>query len=118
MKAFFDQFISFAKELTEMYPDDADFSLFLTTLQITKAANPGIVIRMLNDNVAGFEDKIMAKDESFFLGHSFEKDYAEYVDDVNVFSKLKQYIEKMTPATKDNVWKYIQNITRLAKACS
>lgn len=118
MRAFFDQFISFAKELTEMYPDDADFSLFLTTLQMTKAANPGIVIRMLNDNVAGFEDKIMAKDESFFLGHSFEKDYAEYVDDVNVFSKLKQYIENMTPATKDNVWKYIQNITRLAKACS
>jgi hypothetical protein len=118
MKAFFDQFISFAKELTEMYPNDADFSLFLTTLQMTKAANPGMIIRMLNDNVAGFEDKIMAKDESFFLGHSFEKDYGEYVEDVNVFSKLKQYIEKMTPTTKDNVWKYIQNITRLAKACS
>jgi len=35
---------------------------------------------------------------------------------MNIFAKLKQYIEKMSPTSKDHVWKYIQNIVRLAKA--
>jgi hypothetical protein len=117
MKAFFDQFISFAKELTEMYPEDADFSLFLTTIQIAKTTNPSMVIRTVNENVAGFEDKISAKDESFFLNYRFDE-YKEYVEDVDVFSKLKQYIQTMSPGSKDSVWKYLQNITRLAKACA
>lgn len=116
MKAFFDQFISFAKELTEMYPEDPDFSLFLTTIQIAKSANPSIVIRSVNENIAGFEDKILAKDESFFMNYEFNE-YKDVVEDINVFSKLKQYIQTMSPVSKESVWKYLQNITRLAKAC-
>ena len=118
MKAFFTQFTSFATELTEMYPNDPDFSMFLNAIQIAKTANPAMVIRTVSANVAGFEDKIMAMDESFFMSHSFEKDYGEYVSDINVFGKLKQYIQDMSPASKANVWKYIQNIMRLAQACA
>jgi hypothetical protein len=117
MKAFFEQITSFSKELTEMYPDDADFSLMLTTVQLMKVTNPSIVVRTINANVGEFESKIMAKDESFFLNYSFSE-YGDVVEDVNVFTKLKQYISTMTPQTKENVWKYVQNITRLAKACS
>jgi hypothetical protein len=118
MKAFFDQFLAFAKELTEMYPNDPDFSLFLTTLQMAKTANPKMVIETLNANIAGFEDKIMAKDESFFMNYNFEKQYASEVEDVNVFAKLRDYNKTMSPESKENVWKYVQNIMRLGKACS
>lgn len=118
MKAFFDQFIAFAKELTEMYPNDADFSFFLTTLQMAKTTNPKMVIETLNANIAGFEDKIMAKDESFFMNYNFEKQYENDVEDVNVFAKLRDYNKTMTPESKENVWKYVQNIMRLGKACA
>lgn len=117
MKAFFDQFIAFARELTEMYPDDADLAFFLSTLQLAKTANPKIVIETLNANIAGFEDKIMAKDESFFMNYNFESKYANDVQDINIFSKLREYNKTMSPESKENVWKYVQNIMRLGKAC-
>ena len=112
--AFFDQFMSFASELCEMYPDDADFSMFATTLTLMKMTNPALVVTYVRDNVLQFEDKIMKKDESFFLDY----DFAEYANDIdmNIFQKLRQYITSMTPASKTSVWNYIQNIVRLVKA--
>ena len=112
--AFFDQFTSFSSELCEMYPDDADFSMFATTLKLMKMTNPALVIKYVRDNVLQFEDKIMKKDESFFLDYNFAE-YAEAVD-MNIFQKLRQYIANMTPSSKNSVWVYIQNIVRLAKA--
>ena len=112
--AFFDQFTSFSSELCEMYPDDADFSMFATTLKLMKMTNPALIIKYVRDNVLQFEDKIMKKDESFFLDYDFAE-YAEAVD-MNIFQKLRQYIASMSPSSKNSVWVYIQNIVRLAKA--
>jgi hypothetical protein len=112
--AFFDQFTSFSSELCEMYPDDADFSMFATTLKLMKMTNPALIIKYVRDNVLQFDDKIMKKDESFFLDYNFAE-YAEAVD-MNIFQKLRQYIASMSPASKNSVWTYIQNIVRLAKA--
>jgi hypothetical protein len=106
--------MAFTSELCGMYPDDADFSMFATTLKLMKMTNPALVIKYVRDNVLQFEDKIMAKDETFFMQYGFSE-YESNVD-MNIFAKLKEYIEKMTPISKDHVWKYIQNIVRLAKA--
>jgi hypothetical protein len=114
IQAFFDQFISFSKELCAMYPDDADFSMFSNTLGLMKMTNPSLVIKYVADNVLQYEDKIMAKDETFFM----QNEFSEYQSDIdmNVFTKLKQYIENMSASSKQHVWTYIQNIVRLAKA--
>ena len=112
--AFFDQFVSFSTELCEMYPDDADFSMFATTIKLMKMTNPALVVKYVRDNVLQFEEKIMRSDESFFLDYDFAE-YAEAVD-MNIFQKIRQYIASMTPSSKKSVWTYIQNIVRLAKA--
>uniref|UniRef100_A0A6C0CIH1 Uncharacterized protein n=1 Tax=viral metagenome TaxID=1070528 RepID=A0A6C0CIH1_9ZZZZ len=114
MNAFFDQFISFVSELSQMYPDDSDLSLAKTTLHLMRTTQPKLVINYVKDNVLKFEDKIMNKDESFFMSY----DYNEYSTDVdmNVFQKLKDYNAQLSPASKENIWKYVQNITRLCKA--
>jgi hypothetical protein len=114
ISAFFEQFLSFSKELCGMYPDDPDFSMFASTLSLMKMTNPSMVVKYVVDNVVQFEDKIMSSDESFFVDYNFDE-YANHVD-MNIFQKLKEYIENMSPASKTNVWKYIQNIVRLAKA--
>ena len=114
ISAFFEQFLSFSKELCGMYPDDPDFSMFASTLSLMKMTNPSMVVKYVVDNVVQFEDKIMSSDESFFVDYNFDE-YANHVD-MNIFQKLKQYIENMSPTSKTNVWKYIQNIVRLAKA--
>jgi len=114
LSAFFDQLTTFVKELTEMYPEDPDFQLFLTTIRLMKTTNPGMVVNELIVSIHGMEDKIDAKDESFFMNRTYEE-FTE-VEDQSIFDKLKQYVEKMTPDTKEVVWKYVQNIVKLAKA--
>jgi hypothetical protein len=116
MTALYDQFLSFCREMQDMYPEDADFSLFATTLKMLKSTNPSLLIKYIIDNTVQFEEKILNKDENFFLDYSFSE-YGNEVD-LNIFSKLKQYFKGMSIESKESVWKYIQNIYRLAKALS
>jgi len=113
MSAFFEQLTSFVNELSAMYPDDPDFSLFSTTITLMKMTNPSMIIKYVNDNAAPYEDKILARNEDFFLGHSFDE-YSSHVN-MDIFGKLKDYIVNMSPDSKKSVWKYIENITRVAK---
>jgi hypothetical protein len=116
MNAMFDQFTSFVTELVGMYPDDADFAMFLTTLKLMRTTNPSLLVKYVYENTNSFEEKILNKDEGFFIDYSFEE-YSNDVD-LNIFMKLKEYVKTMSPSSKDNVWKYIQNIYRLSKAIS
>jgi len=111
MSALFNQLTSFVKELIEMYPDDPDFSIFLNAVMVMKS-NPVLIAKTINDNIGPFEKKILEKDESFFMSYSFEG-----WGDMDVFSKLKNYITDMPPQSKEAVWKYIENIMKLAQAC-
>lgn len=111
--AFYDQFITFVSELSDMYPDDSDFGMFATTLKLMKMTNPSLVIKYVSDTTSKFLDKIMASDEGFFM----DMDFSVYSGvDINIFTKLKTYIQTMSPNSKGSVWKYIQNVTRLAQA--
>ena len=65
--AFFEQFITFVSELADMYPDDSDFGMFGTTLKLMKMTNPSLVIRYVSDATSDFIEKLMAKNESFFM---------------------------------------------------
>jgi hypothetical protein len=114
MTALIDQFTTFVTELSEMYPEDADFEMFLTTIRLIKSTNPSLIVKNIYDNTIKYEEKIMKKDEQFFLDSSFD-DHKEDVD-MDILSKMKQYYSKMNAASKENVWVYCQNIIRLAKA--
>jgi hypothetical protein len=114
LNALFDQFLSFLGELREMYPDDTDFDIFATSLKMLRTTNPSLVAKYIEEHTAQFQNQILNKDEKFFLDYSF----SEYGGDVdlNIFEKLKQYINTMDSKSKENVWKYVQNIVRLSKA--
>jgi len=115
LTAFFDQFSSFLTELHEMYPQDTDFPMFTTGLRVFKSTNPSMFIRYIRDYAAPYEEVILKKDEKFFIDNSFSE-YSEQVSDMNIFKKLKEYYVSMSPDSKENVWKYCQNIIRLATA--
>lgn len=115
MTALFDQFTAFITELAEMYPEDPDFSMFLTSVRLAKSTNPSIVVKYIYESSSPYETQIMDKDENFFLTSSFEE-HKENVA-MDIFSKMKLYFSSMSPDSKESVWKYSQNILRLAKAC-
>jgi hypothetical protein len=114
MSALFDQFTSFLVELRDMYPQDTDFPMFITSINLLKNTNPSMLAKYIYENTNRFEEKIMNKDEKFFLDNNFDE-YNGYVD-MDLFGKLKQYVASMSSSSKDSVWKYCQNILRLAKA--
>jgi hypothetical protein len=109
--AFFNQFNSFLGELKQMYPEDEDFPVFITTLSLMKTANPLLVVNFVKTEIVEpFGAKIQARDESFFLG----QDYTTRNDvNLDIVEKIKQYIQGMSPETKETVWKYIEIITKL-----
>jgi hypothetical protein len=114
LNALFDQFQSFVGELRDMYPNDEDFGAFLTTLKLMRSTNPSLVATYIYDNTRQFESQILQKDERFFIDYSFTE-YGEHVD-LDIFGKLKGYLKTMDQKSKENVWKYIQNIFKLAKS--
>jgi hypothetical protein len=114
MNALYDQFFSFLNELIEIYPDDVDFSIFLSTLKMLKTTNPSLLPNYIVEYTTQFNDQILNGDERFFIDYSFEE-YSEHVD-LNIFSKLKKYFKEMNEKSKQNVWKYTQNIVKLSIA--
>jgi len=108
--AFYNQLGSLLKQLTEMYPEDADFPMFVTTINLIKLTNPMLVVNIIKEEVADkYKEEIKAKDEKFFM----ECDYSADVD-INIIHKLKQYVSGMPPSSKEAIWKYIDLISQLA----
>jgi hypothetical protein len=114
MTALFDQLTSLVKEMIEMYPEDDMFPFYLTTISLMKNTNPSMFVKYINDNIGPYEKQITNREEKFFLDRSFSEYDGHF--DLNIFSKLKQYIAGMSPESKLNVWKYTENIMRLAQA--
>ena len=111
MEAFFTQFNAFLNELKQMYPEDPDFPVFLTTISLLKSTNPMMVLNFVKSEIIDkYDAKIKVRDESFFM----TQDFTDHGDvDLDIVQKLKQYIMGMSPATKETVWKYIEIITKL-----
>jgi hypothetical protein len=115
MNAFFDQLLTFLKELTAMYPDDADFPLASTTIRLLKTTTPVFVLNQFYESSKGFEDQILSKNESFFLDHTFDE-FKSDAFDFNILAKLKSYVQSMPPSSKEAVWIYVQNLYKLVNA--
>jgi len=115
MAALYDQFLTFLEELSEMYPEDPDFRLWITGIRLLKNTNPSILVKYIHDNMTLYHEKIMNKDVNFFIENDFTE-YSSYIN-MDVFGKLKGYIKNMSLESKESVWKYCQNIYRLGKAC-
>jgi hypothetical protein len=112
VNAFFDQLIAFLTELSEMYPDDADFSLGLTSTKMIRKINPTMWVKIFYDNAKPYDSEIMTKNEKFFMDHSFS-DMEDL--DFNILAKLKQYVQGMSEASKKVVWIYVENLYKLGK---
>jgi hypothetical protein len=109
---FFNQFTQFVQQLSEIYPDDTDFPIFLSTLGLMRSTNPMIVVNFVKTEIVDlFEDKIMKRDESFFMN----QDYSDKDVSIDIIRKVKEYIQNMTPKNKEIVWSYIELLMKLCK---
>jgi hypothetical protein len=110
IEAFYTQFNSFLKELSNQYPEDTDFNVFIETLNMAKFANPMLVVNSIKAEIVdSYMDKIINRDQSFFMNF----DYKNKEIDLNIVDKLKGYISTMSEESKKIVWDYINLISKL-----
>ena len=110
IEAFYTQFGEFLNELTKMYPDDKDFPSFASNLSMMKFMNPMYPINFVKTDVVDkYKDKILSRDESFFL----TSEEIKQTTDIDIVYKLKSYIQDMSPQNKEAVWSYIEIITKI-----
>jgi len=111
LDAFFNQFLAFLGELKDMYPSDPDFPGFVTALTLIRNTNPMLAVNYIKTEVVDpYQEKILARDETFFLN----QDFTEKNADMNIIYKLKEYVREMTPASKDVVWQYVELLMKIS----
>tara|TARA_B100001094_G_C17775202_1_gene597026 strand:+ start:141 stop:503 length:363 start_codon:yes stop_codon:yes gene_type:complete len=115
LKAFTKQMEQFINELSEMFPQDKHIAMGKSTLFIVKKANPRKLLEFFKFYFYKYEDKIMSKDESFFLERNFDDQLSDYVKSLNAITNLKQYWKNLTEKTKNTIWLYLIVLLKLSK---
>jgi len=103
--AFITMMEQFLNELVKTFPEEKCLKKYSVGFDLIKGANPRKVVTMYMDEVGPYQDKIMAKDESFFLTTELD-----FLSGLNV---KKWWTPDLSVGTKDAVWQYLQTLTIL-----
>jgi len=115
--AFFNQFNDFLEQLIRVFPDDSEFPAYLAGLKLLQRTNPMLVITQVKEHVSPYEETIRAKNEDFFLKHSFDDHGTDDALD-QVINKLKGLWAVLDDKNKQHVWEYVTVLLELAKRCT
>ena len=118
LTAFNNLLIQFNDELITLFPEDTEFKMSKNALSLLKSANPRKLATLVISHLNMYSEKILERDEKFFL----ENDYSEInkeVSDINKFSsiigKLKKYWLELSDTNKEAIWKYLNTLLALSK---
>ena len=114
--AFFNQFNDFLEQLIRVFPEDTEFPAYLAGLKLLHRTNPMLVITQVKEHVSPYEETIRAKNEDFFLKHTFDDVSDDALD--QVINKLKGFWGVLDDSNKKHVWEYVTVLLELAKRCS
>ena len=103
--AFITMMEQFLNELVKTFPEEKSLKKYATAFDLVKGANPRKVVTMYMDEVRPYQDKIMSKDESFFLTAEID-----FLKNLNV---KKWWTPDLSDGTRDAVWQYLQTLTVL-----
>jgi len=107
-------FQEFLSDFAKTFPNDAQLSLYELGLRGILLADSSVVQKVFHERVSvPYADKILAKDEAFFLQNSFSEIHADITDAMDVISKVKSYWSQLDAVNKDVVWKYLKVLTLL-----
>ena len=117
MDAFFTQFHEFMGQLIKVFPDDTDFRMYDDGVALIQRVNPAMVLTEFTKHVVPFEDVIRAKDDNFFMNHTFD---SLQPDDTmeQVIQKLKGYWSGLSEQNKSSIWGYIILLLDISKRCA
>jgi len=109
-------FKEFINDLTQCFPEDPDFKMYKMAIAAAMIMNDRLVIGVFNEKViVPYSDKILAKDDAFFMENSYSDLQGEYNDASAIIQKLKTYWVSMGPDDKATIWRYFTVLVKLGQ---
>jgi hypothetical protein len=121
VNVFNEKFSEFIKDLIETFPDDKDFKLCKQSFTLLQMVDEKKPVEMFQIYAMKYKERIMNKEENFFLKHDF-KEELEKSDDPNfsveLLLKLKQCWKTLEQKNKDVIWSYLELLYKIENKIS
>ena len=108
---------SFVSDLQKIYPSDQDIMALKQGISVTNMIDNRKAMNMFEAHVSKpYGDRLLARDEAFFMTGGFESDMSKYEAIIGIESdsgstlltKLRGYWSTMDVANKKTVWDYFR----------
>jgi len=109
-------FKEFTNDLVQSFPNDPDFKMYKIAVSAAMIMNENLVIGVFKEKVIDlYSDKILAKDDAFFMDNSYNELQGEFSEASAIIQKLKGYWSGMSTEDRDVVWRYFVVLVKLGQ---
>ena len=117
LTAFNDSFVEFVNDFQNLFPDDYDLLVAKNSLLALKKSNPRLLLTLWDTHIVGkYKDEIERGNLDFFINKDYTQDINSSSHSSQILSaidKFRKPIKNLTENDKNQVIKYIQNLTKL-----
>ena len=115
---FNDHFVEFVCAIHTVFPENSDILTAKNALLAIRKANPKLIVKIWNQYIIlPYTEEIERGDLEFFINKDYSNDltYAGNSDQImDSINRLRQPVGQMNPTERQNVVKYLQNLSKLA----
>jgi len=115
---FNDHFVEFVGAVHEAFPEDADILTAKNALLAIRKANPKLIIKIWNKYIiVPYKEEIERGDLEFFINKDYSNDLTSAGNSEQIMesiNRLRQPVGQMNLGERQNVVKYLQNLSKLA----
>jgi hypothetical protein len=114
LSAFNNVIIDFLNDCILVFPEENDFKVYKRMISLLVKVNPKKVLSVFSEYSDLYKDKIINKDEDFFLENDYDvvKKYNDQ-EIFNVINKIKQYWKQLDLSNKDKIWDYLNLLIQI-----
>lgn len=107
-------FSEFVEDIIRVFPSDPDFRMYQVAIQTALMMDETLVRTVFHEKVVvPYGDKILARDDSFFLSHTYDEVTSEHNNATDLINKVKDYYGQMKEEDQETVWKYFRILVLL-----
>ena len=115
LQKFNDTFSEFISDLIVAFPDDAELHMYKAAISASMCLNDRLISRVFKKYVvAPYGEKLAAKDEAFFLEHTYDDVAGEDESTIALIEKIKGYWKDLKDDDRATVWKYFRVLILLS----
>jgi hypothetical protein len=118
LKKFTGQLYQLIDDICELFPSETEFKMWREGLDLMAKANPARLMESFIYYVMPLRERILSKNEDFFMGNDFKKTVNSAAgDDMSVLHGhlARLWKTSLTAEDKETIWKYFQVLVVLAE---